>query len=81
MSLHNIQIVKYETNKNETDFEQNYYWPTYFNAVRSEEQWTEIELNEINYAEEAADFIIETETEMEAEILIAVGSCKTYVLD
>ena len=55
--------------QNETDFEQNDYWPNYFNAIRSEEQWTEIELNEINYAEEAADFIIETETEMEAEIL------------
>ena len=28
--------------QNETDFEQNCYWPTYFNAVRSEELWTEL---------------------------------------
>ena len=41
--------------QNEADFEQNYYWPTYFNAVRSEEQWTELKLNEINYAEDATD--------------------------
>ena len=34
--------------RNETDFEQTSYWPTYFNAVRSEEQWTEIELNEVS---------------------------------
>jgi len=55
--------------QNETDFEQNCYWPTYFNTVRSEEQWTEIELNEVSYAEDATDFIVDTETGMDAEIL------------
>ena len=52
--------------QNETDFEQTSYWPTYFNAVRSEEQWTEIELNEVSYAEDATDFIIDPEAETEA---------------
>ena len=55
--------------QNETDFEQNCCWPTYFNTVRSEEQWTELELNKISYAEDATEFIIENETEMEAEML------------
>ena len=55
--------------QNETDFEENCYWPTYFNTVRSEEQWTELELDEINCTTDANDFIIETEAEMEAEIL------------
>ena len=36
--------------QNETDFEQNCYWPSYFNTVRPEEQWTELELNEVSYA-------------------------------
>ena len=31
--------------QNETDFEQTSYRSAYFNEVRSEEQWTEIELN------------------------------------
>ena len=44
--------------QHETDFEQTSYWPTYFNAVRSEEQWTEIKLNEVSSAEDATDFII-----------------------
>ena len=55
--------------QNETDFEQNCYWPTYFNAATSEEQWTELELNKGSYAKDATDFIIDTETEMEAEII------------
>ena len=54
------------TFQHETDFEQTSYWPTYFNAVRSEEQWTEIELNEVSYAEDATDFIIDPEAETEA---------------
>ena len=37
--------------------------------VRSEEQLTDVELNEVSYAEEAADFIIDPEPEMEAELL------------
>ena len=55
--------------QNETGFEQNSYWPTYFNTVRSEEQWTDVELNEVSYAKEAADFIMNPEPEMEAELL------------
>ena len=55
--------------QNETDFEQTSYWPTYFNTVRSEEQWTEIELNKVSYAKDATDFIISPESEIEAEIL------------
>ena len=47
--------------QNETDFEQTSYCPAYFNAVRSEEQWTDIELNKVNYAEEATGFIISPE--------------------
>lgn len=55
--------------QHETDFEQNSYWPTYFNMVRSEEQWIDVELNEISYAEEAAEFILNPEPEMKAEML------------
>ena len=55
--------------QNETDFEQTSYWPTYFNAIRSEEQRTELELNKVSYTEDATDFIIDPEPEMEAEIL------------
>ena len=55
--------------QNETDFEQNSYWPTYFNGFRSEEQWTELELNKVSYAVDATDFIIDPKPEMEAEIL------------
>ena len=44
--------------QNETDFEQTSYWPTYFNTVRSEKQWAEIELNEVSYAKDATDFIV-----------------------
>ena len=45
------------------------YWPTYFNTVRSEKQWTEIELNEVSHAKDATNFITNPEPEMEVEIL------------
>ena len=51
--------------QNESDFEQNSYWSTYFDTVRSKEQWADVELNKVSYAEEAADVIINPEPEME----------------
>ena len=47
--------------QNETDFEQTSYWPNYFSPVRREEQWTEIKLNKVSSAKDAADFIINFE--------------------
>ena len=52
--------------QNETDFEQNSYWVAYFNVIGSEEQWTEIGLNNVSYAKEATDFIISPEPDTEA---------------
>ena len=37
--------------------------------LRSEEQWTEVELNKVSYAEEATDFIISPKPGMNAELL------------
>ena len=52
----------------EADFKQDTHWPTYFNMIRSEELWTEDELNKIDYTAEAADFTINVEKDTEAEI-------------
>ena len=52
-------LFKYESAfQNKTDFEQDSYWPSYSTMDRSEELWTEVELNKGSYTEEAANLMI-----------------------
>ena len=50
--------------ESKADPDNNPYWTTYFNVVRAEESWTEVELKEVSYAEEAQDFLVDITAKM-----------------
>ena len=55
--------------ESKTNLDTNPYWTTYFNVVRAEELRTEIELKEVGHVEEAQDFLVNTVTDDEMELL------------
>ena len=50
------------------DLDHNAYWTNYFDMVRAEELWTEVELREVSYVEAAKDFQANITADDEVEL-------------
>ena len=55
--------------ESKADLGNNPYWTTYFNVVWVEESWTEVELREVGCNRQAQDFLVDTMTNDEIELL------------